>query len=319
MFQGRTFVVTGATGLVGSHIVEELLKRRAKVRAIVHQRPSPFGAEVEHHQADLRHMDQCRAACRAADGVIHAAAYTAGPMLHRKEPVRLYTENMLINTHVLEAARLEGAKYYVFISNNSVYPSLNHPLKEEEAWDGQPDPQSLGFSWVKRMGELQAQIYAANTDMTIRISRGGNVYGPRDNFDLEYSHVLPALLRKALAKQNPFEVWGTGEEVRDFIHSRDMARGILMLLEKYPKCEPVNLATGRHITVKDLLRIIFDVCDHKGAHLKFLSDRPAGVKMKVIDTSKADAMGFKAQISLEEGLRETVVWFKSAIEKGWIK
>lgn len=319
MFEKSLFVVTGATGLVGSHVVEALLERGARVRAIVHERPSPFGSEVEHHKSDLRQMDQCRSACRGAEGVIHAAAYTAGPMLHRREPVRLYTENMLINTQVLEAARLEGAKHYVFISNNSVYPSADHPLKEEEAWDGQPDPQSLGFSWVKRMGELQAQIYAAHTDMRIRISRGGNVYGPRDNFDLEYSHVLPALLRKALARQNPFEVWGTGEEVRDFIHARDMARGILMLLERYPRCEPVNLATGRHITVKELLRIIFDICGHSGAQLRFLSDRPAGVRVKVIDTARADAMGFKASIRLEEGLRETVAWFKTALDKGWVK
>jgi len=162
------------------------------------------------------------------------------------------------------------------------------------------------------MGELQAQAYFEEYGMKIAIVRPTNAYGPRDNFDLETSHVIPALIRKAVERWDPFVVWGTGESTRDFIHARDIARGMLLALERYAVADPVNLATGRSIKIKDLARLILKLSGYEDARVVFDEKYPTGQLVRRVSTAKArEKIGFVAQISHEEGLKETIDWYRA--------
>ncbi|HEX4841431.1 MAG TPA: NAD-dependent epimerase/dehydratase family protein [bacterium] len=314
-FEGRRVLVTGASGLVGSHVVEQLLERGADVRAMIHTRPLPFSESVEVVAGDLTSWDDCRRVTGGVDLVIHAAGVSGGLRKVQLDPIPIFTHNLLMNAQMLEASRLAGVERYVFVSNSSVYPDSPDPLAEEVAWGAgtQGPPENVPGA-VKRIGELQCKVYAGATEMGIGIVRGGNAYGPRDTFDLETSHVIPALIRKAVERQNPFELWGAGSARRDFTHARDIARGILFIMEHYAVCDPVNIATGRGSTIREALALILEAADYEDARIVERGDRPTGQSSKALDVSKMKRLGFHTTITLEEGLRETVAWYAERSE-----
>jgi GDP-L-fucose synthase len=313
LYAGKNVLVTGGAGMIGSHIVEELLKFGASVRITVHQRAHSFGSRVSVVHGDLRSMESCRRAVTGMDFVFHAAALTGGLQHVALEPIATFTDNLLMNTHVLEAARLAGVQRFCLLSNSSVYAASGEALAENDAWGGAirgvaENPAGT----VKRMAELQCKIYAENSGMRIGIVRGGNAYGPRDSFDLDRSHVLPALIRKAVLKQNPLMLWGSGDTVRDFTHARDIARGALFILDAYAVCDPVNVATGRTSTIREVLSLILREAGNADAQVLLDSSKPSGPKAKRLDITKMTKLGFKPTISLEEGIRETIQWFKES-------
>ncbi len=311
IYSDKKILVTGGAGMIGSHIVEELLARGARVRITQHNRPHPFDNKVEVVTGDLLSMDFCRAAVSGVDFVIHAAGFTGGVGQVTLEPVATFTNNLLMNTQILEASRLEGVKRFGLLSNSSVYAASSEALKEDAAWgDSIRGVAENPTGDVKRIAELQCKVYADSAAMKIGIVRGGNGYGPRDYFDMERSHVLPALIRKAVSRQNPFVLWGTGETVRDFTHARDIARGLLFVLEHHAICDPVNISTGRTTSIRDALHIILRESEHTSAQVVFDTSRPLGPKAKRLDTTKMNALGFKPAISLEDGLKETIRWFR---------
>jgi GDP-L-fucose synthase len=313
IYAGKNVLVTGGAGMIGSHIVDELLKCGANVRITVHKRQHPFSSKVSAARVDLRDMESCRHAVAGVDFVFHTAAFTGGLQQVTLEPIATFTDNLLINTQVLEASRIAGVKNYCLLSNSSVYAASEESLPESDAWgDTMRGVAENPTGTVKRMAELQCKIYAGTGQMKIGIVRGGNSYGPRDYFDLDRSHVLPALIRRAVAKQNPFVLWGTGQTVRDFTHARDIARGALFVLENYAVCDPVNIATGRVSSIRDVLSIILREAGNADAEVKLDPTKPSGPKAKKLDITKMQKLGFKPMISLEEGIRETVQWFKES-------
>ena len=313
MFANKKVLVAGGTGLVGSAVVQELIDRGAQVRIIVHNRLNPFAGHVEALQGDLRNWDTCRSAVKAMDYVVNCAAITGGLLRNKVDPATMYTWNTIINTQLLEAARQEAVERYLFTSNISVYAESDKPVKEEEAWNGIPHESAGGAAWVRRMGELQASLYAQQYGMKIAITRGGSAYGPRDMFfDTEFSHVIPALIVRAVQKQNPFVVWGTGESVRDFIYVTDLAQGMVLALEKYANCDPINIGGGKPVKIKELVHLVLKLTGHELAVIKFATDKPVGPVVKTSDLSKSrEQLGFSAQISLEEGLKRTIDWYLS--------
>jgi GDP-L-fucose synthase len=313
LYTGKHVLVTGGAGMIGSHIVDELLKSGAHIRITVHRRAHSFGNQVSAVQCDLRSIASCQRAVEGMDFVFHAAAFTGGLQQVMLEPIATFTDNLLMNTQMLEAARLARVHRYCLLSNSSVYAASEQPLSEDDAWGenihGVPENPT---GTVKRVAELQCKIYSGNGDIKIGIVRGGNGYGPRDYFDLDRSHVLPALIRKAVAKQSPFVLWGSGETVRDFTHARDIARGALFVLEHYAVCDPVNVATGRTASVREALSIILREAGHSGAEVIVDSSKPTGPQAKRLDVAKMKRLGFEPVISLEEGIRQTIRWFKES-------
>jgi len=311
-YDEKRVLVTGGSGLVGSHLIEELLARHAQVRTVIHSRPLQTSVDkVDCVTGDLTKLDDCIEALGDVECVFHLAAFVGGVGRNKSHPAGMYTPNMLMQTNVLEAARLKDVEAYLYTSSVCLYPGQISLLREEEAWDGFPERTNASYGWVKRMGELQCQAYAEEYGMDIAIVRPTNAYGAYDNFDLESSHVIPALVRKAVERRDPYEVWGTGEVSRDFIHARDIARGMMLALEKYHVADPLNLGTGQGTKIRDLAHLILRLSGHENARVVFDRTRPLGQLGRVVDTRKAkEKIGFEAQITLEEGLKETVAWYR---------
>ena len=309
MFEGTKVLVTGGTGLIGSHVVEALLRRGARVRTVVHHRPSPFGREVESLRGDLRDMSVCRSAVRGMDAVVHAAAVTGGSATVAVRSRQTFTDNVLLNTQVLAASQEEGVRRYGFLSNSSVYPRGEELLREETAGGASGAPPENHTGLVKILGEEQCRIYAERAGMAVVVVRGGNAYGPRDDFDLETSHVLPALIRKAVERQDPLPLWGDGTARRDFTHARDIAEGLLHLMAAGAPCQPVNVATGRLTSIREALQVILDIVGHR-PRIVLEAGRPATSPAKRMDVERMRRLGFAPAVALEDGLRETIEWYR---------
>jgi len=307
-------LVTGGTGLIGSHLIELLLERGANVRTVVHSRRPPIELkDVEMVQGNLARWDSCIEAVKGMEYVFHLAGFVGGLGRNVTHPAGMFTPNVLMNTQMLDAARLEGVDRYLYTSSACIYPGKLDFFVEDRGWDGPPERSNASYGWVKRMGELQARAYFEEYGMKIAIVRPTNAYGPRDNFDLETSHVIPALIHKAVERHDPFVIWGTGESTRDFIHAKDIARGMYLALEKYAVADPINLATGRSIRTKDLAHLILKLSGHKNARVTFDKNKPTGQVERRVSTTKAkEKIGFVAQISLERGLKETIDWYKAS-------
>lgn len=312
-YRNKRVLVTGGAGLIGTAFIQQLLQHGARVRTARHQRPIPFADDVEVLEGDLRDRDTCLKAARGMECVIHAAGVSGGSKKVTVQPIPMFTDSLLMNTQMLEAARLEGATHYLFVSNSSVYAPSDGLLREEDAWAetsrGIPENDT---GMVKRAGETQCALYARFTDVRIAIMRGGNAYGPHDNFDLESSHVIPALIRKAVARQNPYQIWGSGNTVRDFVHTSDIARGGLFLLARAVphNCFPINIATGVPVTIEELVRLILKLADHTRATIRYDPAAPPASPTKCIDVSRMKNMGFRPSTTLEQGLRETIEWYR---------
>jgi GDP-L-fucose synthase len=235
---------------------------------------------------------------QAAGSVGSAGATPAGTMAD-------LTLNLIIAERMLHAAWLENIERFLLLGSSTVYPALDHPVKEEEAWSGPTHPAYFGYGWMKRYLEKLAEYVASKSDVKIALVRPTATYGSWD-----YSgHVVPMLISKALEKLNPFEVWGTGNEIRDFLHAKDLARGCLLMLEKHAVCEPVNLGYGQSFTISEIVNLILKATNHSEAKVEFDPSRPTAIPFRMVDTTKAkDLLGFEPELSLEDGIIETVDW-----------
>lgn len=305
-FHGKRVLVTGAGGLIGSAFTEALLEHGADVRVTRRRRPVSF-PDLEILEGDLQDMTFCHHACRGMDMVIHAAGVSGGSGKVAVTPIPMFTDSLIMNTLVMEAARLENVDRFLFVSNSSVYPKSDAPLKEEHGFEGMPENET---GMVKRAGETQAMLYAKFSPMKLAIIRAGNAYGPHDNFDLASSHVVPALIHKAVHGQGPLELWGDGSALRDFIHTADIARGGLFLLEHNPNGAPVNIASGQVVSIRQIAEIILACAGRSDAGIRFLGNAPPASKAKLLDLSHMHRLGFKPSLSLETGLSKTVSWFR---------
>ena len=311
-YRGKKVLVTGGTGFVGTHFVEELLRRGAEVRVPIHQRqPIVKDARIETVPADLTQLDECRRAMRGVQCVFHAAGAVSAAAVTAGNPMSAITANLILTAQTLQAAWMEGVERYQVFSSSTGYPAADHPIKEEEMWTGPTYPAYFGYGWMRRYLERISEFVASKSSMKIALVRPTAVYGRWDNFDPTTSHVVPALIRRAVEKQNPYVVWGTGDEVRDFLHITDLVQGCLLMLEKHATCDPVNLGYGRAVTVRQIVEIILKAAGHGGAKLEFDTTKPSTIPFRMVDSSKArQLLGFCPRVTLEDGLTDTVQWYQ---------
>jgi GDP-L-fucose synthase len=311
-YKDKKVLVTGGTGFVGTNFVEELVQRGAKVRVPVHFRPMLVKNErVEVIKADLSKPEDCLAVCQGMDYVVNAAGAVSAAAVTNSNPMGVITNNIVVAAQMLQAAWTAGVQRFLVLGSTTVYPAAERPIKEEEMWSGPTYPTYFAYGWMRRYLERLSEFVHQKSSMKIALVRPTAVYGPFDDFHPVKSHVIPALIRKAVDGMNPYEVWGTGDEVRDFLYVSDMVEGGLLALEKAATCDPINLGYGKAFTIKDVVRIILKETGHDKVPVKFDASKPVTIPFRMVDTTKAkNLLGFEAKVSLEQGLKNTIKWFK---------
>jgi GDP-L-fucose synthase len=299
-------VVTGGAGFLGSFVLDELRQRGA--RDVFVPRSNEY---------DLVQMDAVRALYRDTRPtvVLHLAARVGGIGANRDNPGRFFYENLMMGVQLIEVGRQVGLKKLVALGTICAYPKFCPvPFKEEDIWNGYPEETNAPYGLAKKMLLVQSQAYRQQYGFDSIVLFPVNLYGPRDNFDLKTSHVIPALVRKCVEARERGErkivAWGTGAASREFLHARDAAEGIVLAAERYEKSEPVNLGAGFEIRIRELVPLVARLCRFEG-EIVWDPSRPDGQPRRMLDTSRAlKEFGWKARIPFEEGLRETVEWFE---------
>jgi GDP-L-fucose synthase len=306
-FPYRKVVVTGGAGFLGRFVVDGL-RKFADVDVFV-----PRSREY-----DLVKEENVKRLLADAnpDLVIHLAAVVGGIGHNQKNPGRFFYENLMMGTQLIEQSRLHGAKKFVAIGTVCAYPKFTPtPFKEDDIWNGYPEETNAPYGLAKKMMLVQSQAYREQYGMNSIFLLPANLYGPGDNFDLETSHVIPALIRKCIEARDRgdafIEAWGSGTASREFLYVEDCAEGILRASALYDESLPVNLGNGNEVVIRDLLQTIVRLTRFEG-EIRWRSDRPDGQPKRQLDTSRAlEKFGFKARTSLEEGLRRTIEWYEN--------
>jgi GDP-L-fucose synthase len=269
---------------------------------------------------DLRVYDNCRKAVENIDIIIHLAARVGGIGFNQKNPGTLFYDNIIMGAQLIEAARLAKVEKFVQIGTVCAYPKFTPPpFREEDLWNGYPEETNAPYGIAKKSLLVMAQAYRQQYGMNIIYLLPVNLYGPKDNFDLESSHVIPALIRKFVEAtekgQKEVEVWGTGQASREFLYVEDAAEAITLATEQYNKAEPVNLGTGKEIKIKDLVTLIARLTDFDG-QIIWNTSKPDGQPRRCLDTSRAKLeFGFEAKTSFVEGLQKTIEWYRQNLLK----
>jgi GDP-L-fucose synthase len=269
---------------------------------------------------DLRNWSACREVMKNVDVVIHLAAKVGGIAFNQTYPGTLFYDNILMGAQLLEAARLEKIDKFVQMGTVCSYPKYTHvPFVEADLWSGYPEETNAPYGVAKKALLVMSQAYRKQYGMNIIFLVPVNLYGPKDNFDLKSSHVIPALIRKFVdAVQNGRKevfVWGTGNASREFLYVEDAAEAILAATEKYDKAAPVNLGTGNEITIKQLAELIANLTGFKGK-LIWETAMPDGQPRRCLDISLAKKeFAFEAKTDLTNGLQKTIEWFKDEFNK----
>ena len=306
-FKNQNVLVTGGTGMIGRQLVDLLVDRGARVHVVSLDPPRGLPEGVMYKLADLTDFSACQEVCDGMDYVFNLVGVKGSPKMCKEQPADFMVPMLQFNTNMMEAARRAGVKWYLYTSSVGVY----HPaevFKEDDVWSTFPSDNDRFAGWAKRIGELQAEAYSIQYGWDcVSIVRPANVYGPYDNFDPENAMVIPSLIRKAF-ENDKLEVWGDGSPIRDFIHSRDVALGMLHMVDN-KVTKPVNLGSGEGIAIKQIVDIVVDKCP-KDLDVVWQTDKPTGDKKRILDSARAKEVGFQTTISLEEGIQETIEWFE---------
>jgi GDP-L-fucose synthase len=312
-WSNRRFLVTGGAGFLGSFLVEKLRERGCK--DIFVPRSKDY---------DLVEIEAVKRLYRDArpDIVIHLAARVGGIGANRANPGKFFYENLMMGMQMMEVGRRVGLETFVAIGTVCAYPKFTPvPFKEEDLWNGYPEETNAPYGLAKKMLLVQAQTYRQQYGFNAIYLLPVNLYGPRDNFDLESSHVIPALIKKCVdaisqpqssnLQPQTITVWGTGKPTREFLYVEDAAEGILLAAERYNKPDPINLGTGFEISIKDLVKLIAKLTGFNG-EIVWDTSKPDGQPRRMLDTSRAEKeFGFEAMTSFEEGLKKTIEWYLS--------
>lgn len=306
-WNGKSVMVTGGSGFLGTHLVKDLESRSDNVEVFV-----PRSDEY-----DLRERQDIRRALEDSDAdvVIHLAATVGGIGANRKNPGRYFYDNAVMGIELIEQARQFGVEKFTVLGTICSYPKHTEvPFSEDDLFEGYPEETNAPYGIAKKALLTQCWAYRKQYNFNAIYLMPVNLYGPHDDFDLESSHVIPAIIRKCVearkAGEESITAWGTGSPTREFLYVKDAADGILDATEQYNGREPVNLGSGEEISIRDLIERIADLTGFDGK-IEWDTSKPDGQPRRCLDTSRAkEYFGWEAETSLEEGLRETIAWYE---------
>lgn len=310
-WQSRRVCVTGGAGFLGSFVTEKLRQRGAQDVFIPHYEQYDL---VKPQDVD-RLLDDAR-----PEVIIHLAAHVGGIGANRLHPAEFFYDNLMMGVQLMHQAWKRGVEKLVALGTVCAYPKFTPvPFREDDLWNGYPEETNAPYGLAKKMLLVQAQAYRQQYGFNAIFLLPVNLYGPRDNFDLRSSHVIPALIRKCIeaqeSGQTTVEVWGDGSPTREFLYVEDAAEGILLATELYDGSDPVNLGSGFEISIRDLAELIRRLTGFEG-RLVWNTDQPNGQPRRALDTRRAEQyFGFKAVTNFEEGLRRTIDWYRQQRSK----
>lgn len=313
-WSGKRVVVTGGSGFLGSFVCAALRERGVE----------PFVPRSKDY--DLVDIEGVRRLYRDARPhvVLHLAAVVGGIGANRENPGRFFYENLMMGVQLIEEGRKAGIDKLTAIGTVCAYPKFTPvPFREDDLWSGYPEETNAPYGIAKKALLVQAQAYRQQYGFNSIFLLPVNLYGPNDNFDPASSHVIPALIKKAIdaaeAGDGEMVCWGDGSPTREFLHARDAARGILLATESYDGDLPVNLGSGEEFSIRELTTIIAEECGFKG-RIVWDASKPNGQPRRKLDTTRAwELFGFRSEVAFAEGLRETIAWYRAARAAGRVR
>ena len=308
-WSGKKVLVTGGNGFLGSHVVNEL--KNLNVKDIF----TPASKDY-----DLRNRTDCKKVLKDIDVVFHLASTSGGIMFLKERPAEAFYDNIMMGVNLIHEAKEAGIEKLIITGAVSSYPKLAPiPFNEKNIWDGYPDETNAPYGIAKRTLLVQSQAYRQQFDFNSIILFLTNLYGPKDHFDPTSATVIPALINKisSAKKQNEksISIWGDGTPTRDFLYVQDAVRGLMLAAEKYDEGLPINLGSDQETTINELVNLISKITGFKG-QIKWDKSKPNGQpRRKVSNKLAEEKLGFKAEITLEEGLHKTIEWYQKHIPK----
>jgi nucleoside-diphosphate-sugar epimerase len=317
-------LVTGGAGFIGSHLVDALIDKGAHVKVVDSLIRGDLSNiahccdKIEFVEGDLAKRPVAYEATRSTDVCFHLAATVGGVQFMASHPAEIF-KSVCIDHNVIDACWKMGVERLLYTSSACVYPvslqkhTSQRPLREEDAYSGEPDTV---YGWVKMLGEIQCRAYHRAYGMKIAIVRPFNPYGERESFDPDDSHVIPALIRKAVDREDPFVVWGDGTTTRSFEYVGDTVEGMILAAENTVEADPINLGGSQTTRIRELAELILKLTDYK-ATIHWDKSKPQGVRSRKANFSKPrKLLGWTPKTPLREGLHRTIKWYK---EQRWEK
>ena len=308
-------LVTGASGLIGSNLVKRITSDyNAQLYSVYHTSPL-LNNEKNYFEGDLLDAEFCGAITKGQDIVFHCAAKSYGAAVMENDPMLLVKDNIIMNINMLEACHRNGVKKFVWLASTTGYPNTAEAVTEDMMFTGEPFEKYYAVGWVKRYTEVLCKLFSEKLKKSLPcvVLRPTNIYGPNDKLDPSKSHVLSALMRKVILQQNPIEVWGNGQDLKDVLYVDDMVNAIILAAEKIDKFEQFNIGLGKTYTVLELLEMIKQVANYEAPY-RLIPTGPSMIPVRRVNIEKAQrVLGWSPQTETMDGIRKMYLWMKSKI------
>lgn len=314
MYRNRKVLVAGGTGTIGIPLVRKLVEAGADVTVVSMDSPdyarALFGDSVRFSQRDLTELASCLDVTRRQDYVFNLVGIKGSVGIGESKVADYFVPMLWYQTNLMEAAFRNSVNRYLFVSSICGYPQSSVPKAEDSMWDGMPKQNDRFPGLAKRIGEVQGETYLQQYGWdAVRVVRPSNVYGPFDDFDPATAQVIPALISRAVDGENPLRVWGDGSAIRDFIYSEELVGWLIVALEKAPPCLPVNLGSGKGVTIREVAETVVQ-CVPQPPRIEWDVTKPAGDPVRLLSVERArELLGFRPQVGLKEGISKTVEWY----------